>query len=113
MKKNKFTPDELDRILDSLNGMKPAEMPVFFHTRLMAAMDAKHESATGFWKLVTKPSVSLITLSLLVVLNIASVSYFLHQPAQTASSAVSGLQSFAEEYGLGTNTIFSTEKMKP
>lgn len=107
MHTNKPDPEELEQILNSLNGIRRAEMPPFFYTRLQAQLNKKNEGAGYFWYLLTRPAVSLGTLSLLLVLNVVAIHSYLHTQPSAPVQETTGLQTFADEYGLGTNTIYN------
>ena len=47
MKKNYQIEEEIERTLQSLEGIKPAEPTPFFYTRLQARMEKKKEAKTG------------------------------------------------------------------
>jgi len=107
MHTNRPDPEELEQILNSLNGINRAEMPPFFYTRLQAQLDKKSRDAGYFWSLLTKPAVSLGTLFLLLILNIAVIRTYLHTASSAPVQETTGLQTFADEYGLGTSTVYN------
>ena len=105
--KQKFTHEEIENTLQSLEGISRADMPPFFYTRLQAQLD-KRAAATGtFWMVITKPAVSLITLSLLVVLNVAAISYYLRSSKKNASKTTTGIEAFAQEYDLSASSAYN------
>jgi len=110
MHTNRPDPEELEQILNSLNGISRAEMPPFFYTRLQAQLDKKKQDAGYFWSMLTKPAVSLGTLSLLLILNIAVIRSYLHSPSTAPAKETTGLQTFADEYGLGTSTVYNEKE---
>lgn len=110
MHTNRPDPEELEQILNSLNGISRAEMPPFFYTRLQAQLDKKNQGAGYFWSMLTKPAVSLGTLSLLLILNIAVIRSYLHSPSSAPVQETTGLQTFADEYGLGTSTVYNEKE---
>lgn len=110
MHTNRPDPEELEQILNSLNGISRAEMPPFFYTRLQAQLDKKNEGAGYFWSLLTKPAVSFGTLSLLLILNIAVIRSYLHTTPSAPVQETTGLQTFADEYGLGTSTVYNEKE---
>ena len=108
MKKDSFNTEETDAILNSLDGIHRAEMPAFFFTRLQARIDKRAEQGSGFWKLVTKPAISLVTLSLLLVNNIAAINAYLKtQRHANTNQANTGIQGFAQEYSLDQTAIYN------
>jgi hypothetical protein len=78
-------------------------MPPFFYTRLQAQLDKRNASPNHFWMIITKPAVSLVTLSLLVILNIAAISYYMRHLKQTQSQPQQVLKQFAQEYDLAVS----------
>lgn len=100
-------PDERDQILNSLNGITRAEMPPFFYTRLQAQLDKQSKRTPYAWSLFTRPAVTLGTLSLLLVLNLATIRSYLHSQPSKPVQQTTGLQTFADEYGLGTATVYN------
>ncbi|MES2328630.1 MAG: hypothetical protein V4539_03440 [Bacteroidota bacterium] len=105
----KFTNEEIDLTLESLNGVSRAEMPPFFYTRLQAQLDKRVASPNTFWMVITKPAVSLVTLSLLVVVNITAISYYIRSSKQTVSQQSSGIEKFAQAYDLSASSDYTTK----
>ncbi len=103
---------EIDDIIDSLDGIKRAEMPAFFYTRLQAGMEKRATGENGFWKMFTRPAVTLLTLSLLVILNIATIRYFTKRSRMVNHSETSAIQNFANEYDLGITSVYSDTSVK-
>jgi len=110
MESNKFTQQEIEEMLNSIDGISRADMPPFFYTRLQAKLDNRPRSLQPFWLLVTKPAVSLVTLSLLVILNIAAIRYFIRSGKQPVSTETNGIQNFAQEYNLTSPTPIYNDK---
>lgn len=109
MEPENFTQTNLDPILDSLDGIKRAEMLPFFYTRLLANLEKHTEQEGAFWKLLTRPAISLLTLSLLVVLNVAAIRFFTKSHSTVSTKETSAIQNFANEYDLGITSVY-TEK---
>ena len=108
MEQRKFTQEEIEKIMESTEGIGRAQLSPFFYTRVQAKIDNRLSSPSiGFWQVVTRPAVSLVTLSLLLVLNIAAISYYSKSSQQPVSENNSGIQKFAEEYNLGTSTVYT------
>ncbi len=103
----KSTHEEIESTLKSLDGISRADMPPFFYTRLQARLDKREASPNGFWMILTKPAVSLITLSLLAVLNIAAISYYIRSSAKTTSQETTGIQKLVQEYDLDANSVYN------
>ncbi len=111
MEQGKSTHEEIERTLQSIDGIGKADMPPFFYTRLQAKLD-NASSSNNFWMVITRPAVSLVTLSLLVVLNIAAITYFIKTPKKTISHEASGIQTFAQEYDLTVSSVYNDKSTK-
>ncbi len=107
MRTNRPDPEELEQVLNSINDISRAEMPPFFYTRLQAKLNKQNQGTGYFWSVLTRPAVSLGTLSLLLILNVAAIRSYLHASSSNEGKATTGLQTFADEYGLGTATIYN------
>lgn len=107
MEPENFTQKEFDPVLDSLDGIQRAEMPAFFYTRLQSRLEKQNGQEGAFWKILTKPAFSLLTLSLLVVLNVAAIRYFTKNHTVVNTKQSSAIQNFANEYDLGINSVYS------
>ena len=113
MEPNTSTLAEIEKTLQSIDGISRAEMPPFFYTRLQAKIEKRATLHTPFWMVITKPAVSLVTLSLLVILNIAAISYFMRSSKQTVTQEpASGIQKFAQEYDLDASSVYTHKTTK-
>ncbi|HWR32199.1 MAG TPA: hypothetical protein VN451_01635 [Chitinophagaceae bacterium] len=105
--KNKKT----DEVLSSLDGIKKAQAPDFFYTRLMAKMVTRDEvgqstlpgDSKGIWML--RPVYAAFVLALILIIN---SFVFLNNPGDESNSNMSGenetlQQSIAAEYSLADN----------
>ena len=100
--------NKADKILNSLNGLKKAEAPDFFYTRLTGRMQHEMEPAKRpFFQL--RPVWVTSALVLLLVVNVFSVMQF-NRPSgkikvqPTAKPAT--LESFADAYNMNTTTVY-------
>lgn len=112
MESENFTQKELDTILNSLDGISRAEIPAFFYTRLQPRMKKRAAGDGRFWKMLTKPAVSLLTLSLLVVLNIAAIHFFTKSGQTVSPGETSAIQNFANEYDLGITSVYTDKSVQ-
>ena len=111
MESNKFTQQKIEETLNSIDGINRADMPAFFYTRLQARLHKSTPASEPFWLLVTRPVVSLVTLSLLVVLNIAAINYFMRSNKPRVSTESTGIRDFAQEYNLtGETSLYNDKK---
>ena len=114
MEQENFTQHEaIEKKLQSIDGISKAEMPPFFYTRLQAKLEKKQAAPNAFWQVFGKPAVSLVTLTLLVVLNVAAIRYFIKLSKQTVTEQRSGIQKFAQEYNLGASSVYADKTSNP
>jgi hypothetical protein len=111
VKTKNSTQQNIEDTLNSLNGISKAEMPPFFYTRLQARLE-KQSQRSSSWLWVTKPALSVVTLSLLLVLNIAAISYYVKSKKANVQQA-SGTQDFAQEYDLSVSTVYNDKNNQP
>ena len=108
MKQDSFDRAETDAILNSFDEMQRAEVPPFFFTRLQARMNNSEKQGSGFWKIITRPAVSLVTLTLLLVVNVAAINTYLKNQQHTGTGQNNtGIQNFAQEYSLDQTAIYN------
>lgn len=102
--KKKFTTTNLtDEYLESLNGMREAETPPFFYTRLKARMEKENEKQG--WNFSVKPVWLVTILAFFFLINSFLLVTFLHQDKESFSQNTT-LQSFASGYGLSVSSSF-------
>ena len=89
--------------MKSLDGLQKAEAPDFFYTRLVGKMQAKAEPQRKPFILL-RPVFITAMLSVLLIINIVSLTRFDKQPIQTKKGA--GIESFAKAYGMNTETVY-------
>lgn len=107
MQRRKFTQEEIEKIEHSMDGLSRAEISPFFYTRLQAKIDHASLPSGTIWSVIMKPAVSLVTLSLLLILNIAAIRYYSKKPKQSVSETSSPIQKFAEEYDLSASSMYN------
>jgi hypothetical protein len=103
------THEEIESTLKSLDGISRADMPPFFYTRLQAQLDKRIASPNSFWTIITRPAVSLVTLSLLVTLNVAAISYYIKFSKKNVSQTSTGIEAFAQEYDLAGSSVYPSK----
>ena len=89
--------------MKSLDGLQKAEAPDFFYTRLVGKMQDKTEPKRKPFILL-RPVFITAMLSVLLIINIVSLTRFDKQPIQTKKGA--GIESFAKAYGMNTETVY-------
>lgn len=102
--------DKIEVALHSIDGIKRAEVPPFFYTRLQARLTNQH--ANTWWQqlflISTKPTFCVITLSLFILLNITAITTIIKDKKQALTTPESTtIQSFAQEYNLSTTTVYT------
>lgn len=105
----KFTQEETEAALQSLDGINRADVPPFFYTRLQAQLDKRSAPANHLWMIITKPAISLVTLSLLVILNVTAISYYMRSSKKANSNPSTGIEAFAQEYDLSATSLYNTK----
>lgn len=101
MKKHYNNEEEVERTLQSLEGIKRAEPNPFFYTRLQARMEQKFVKKTGWqWR----PVYVYAALGLVLLLNFATIYTLTHTTTKKASAG----DSFANEYGLNSVSSLDT-----
>lgn len=101
--------EQIEKTLASIDRISRADAPPFFYTRLQAQLDKKTETATPFWMIGKRPALSLATLSLLLILNIAAIRSYLHSTKEKTNTqqSTNGIQAFADTYNLGGSSVFT------
>ena len=112
IKTNTIMPDIIpnnrtERILSSLDGLQKNEASSFFYTRLIGRM--QNELVEKKSRLVLRPIVLAISLSVVLLLNIVALTKFNHQP-QTKKMELSNesatIHSFANDYSLTAESVY-------
>ena len=95
-------------ILNSIDSIKKAEAPPFFHTRVNANLDRILEQRQSFWMPVNQPIWIIATLIFFLFVNTLLVQYStISQPKESSSTfEASTLQDFANDYGLNSTNAY-------
>ena len=115
MIRNNINEEEFDEILHSLDGIKKAEAPEFFYTRLQASFQQRRSNSMlvlilGF---LGQPAFALASLSMFVLINLYSLTSMksVNNEEVTINATTSpSLQTFAEEYDLSISTLYNELK---
>jgi hypothetical protein len=106
----------IDDILNSLDGIKPAEAPQYFYTRLQAKLQVRQQQSTGLWlflQLLTRPVVAVSLLGLFVVLNLVALTGVADTSSQSVNTVTNtqqqALTDFASAYSLNTTTVYNNK----
>jgi chemotaxis methyl-accepting protein methylase len=98
------TEQEIEKTLESLNGIQRAAANPYLFTRIKARMQKEEK---GFWELVTgfiaKPAIAIAAILLIVVINL---TVFFQSQSEQTSTGQEEEQLFASEYNLSGTTIY-------
>ena len=106
MKEKQHIQQEVDKTLESLDGIQRAPVNPFLFTRIRARLskDEKNLWARVFG-LVSRPVVSVAVIAIAIVINGFVFFEFRSEPVQEVQDDE---QVFASEYNLSTNMIYDT-----
>jgi hypothetical protein len=100
--------DEINRTLQSLDGVEKVGPRPFFHTRLQARLEREATSApAGFWAWLRRPQVQWVMLGMILLLNVGAFWYQgKNGQSPQAIDRVEGLQVFGSVYELEGPTLY-------
>lgn len=99
---------KVEEVLESLDGIGRAEVPAFFYTRLMSRFNPEKTLWERIAGLISKPAVFAGLLAFVILLNSGVVVYtkeFVENEAITERPA--------DEYNLGTASLYEPETLEP
>jgi membrane-bound ClpP family serine protease len=106
MNNNKPIQEEVEKTLESLDGIQRAAANPFLFTRLKARLEKEEKS---FWStaltFISRPSVAVPAIVLTILVNTAIFFEFKSEKVQTPQDEE---QVFASEYNLSDNTIYES-----
>ena len=89
--------------MESLQGLQKVTAPEFFYTRLVGRMQNEMEpERKAFFRF--RPVFVTAALSIVLIVNIVSLTRLNKQPMQTNKGAT--IESFAEAYNMNTTTVY-------
>lgn len=104
MKNKEYIQREVDRTLNSLDGIQRAEANPFLFTRIKARLSKEERS---FWNrafvFLSRPAVSVSAIVIAVIINAAVL---FESRSESVQNTQDDEQVFASEYNLSTNTIY-------
>ncbi len=116
MNKNNRNEEQIDEILNSLDGVKRAEAPPFFYARLQnKLLPRQRSSMVVLLGYLGNPAFALASLTFFVLLNVYAITSMesTYKHADTIQTTTSpSLQTFAEEYDLSVSTLYNESKNK-
>ena len=96
-----------EKILTSLDGLQKTDVPYFFYTRLIGRMQNEIPGKKN--RLMLRPAVLTISLSVFLLLNIVALTKLNHQPQTKKiqqSTEGATIQSFANAYNLTAESVY-------
>jgi divalent metal cation (Fe/Co/Zn/Cd) transporter len=91
----KYTVSEVEEILNSIDGIQPAEAPLYTYSKIRNRLEARNTMATGFQ---IKPILVIGMLLCCIIINIWILSQQKHIVNKDNSN--SSIADFSAEYGL-------------
>jgi len=105
MKSKRNIQEEVERTLNSLDGIQRADANPYLLTRIMARLEKDEKS---FWSraltFISRPSVAVPAIILTVLINTAIFFEFRSERGQVPQDE----EAFASEYNLSDNTIYES-----
>lgn len=95
MKKQYDIEEEIERTLQSLDGIQPATPKPFFYTRLQGRMEQRLLTKKSW---LFRPVYAFSALGLVLLLNFMTIYTFTHSTTQSSATP----ENFAKEYGLNS-----------
>ena len=107
MKAKKHIQQEVDKTLNSLDGIRKAEANPWLFTRIKAGLEREEKSVwSKAISFIGKPAIAIAAILLVVVINASVI--FKSGSGQTQSMGQDPEQIFASEYNLSDTTIYDS-----
>ena len=107
MKNKEQIQREVDKALDSLDGMQRASANPYLFTRIKAALEKEEKNVwSRALSFMSQPSVAFATIIIAIFIN--AILFFESRSAQPIQSLRDGEQLFANDYNLADNTIYDS-----
>jgi hypothetical protein len=111
MAKKEYTEQELEAILNSLNGLEKASPTPFLYTRLMSRMKAEDDNIwSRILQFITRP---VFALGIVLVFLLINIYILLNQFSGTVEQTEDSTQIVALEYNSLTATIYDNNIETP
>lgn len=91
-------------LLDSLKGIRRAEAPAFFYTRLMARIE-KERQQSPIIRFLTHPATAMSVVAMVLVLNVLTISKMSNQEG-TESNIQEIATVIANEYNMSSYSVY-------
>ena len=93
--------EEIEKTMQSLDGITTAEPQPFFYTRLKVRMENAQAAMPPQMRWVLKPAYLFSTLAIIILLNIVSAMNYSKSTNQNSDEQ--SIEGFAKEYGFDSN----------
>jgi hypothetical protein len=107
MKSKEHIQNEVEKTLNSLDGIQRATSNPYLFTRVKASLEKDEKN---FWStavaFISKPTVAVTTILIAIFINAAV--FYESRSEQPSQSASEGEQLFASDYNLSDNTIYDS-----
>jgi hypothetical protein len=106
-------PQEIDEVLNSLEGIQRAKAPAFFYTRLRGRMERELENTGGpLVRLLARPALALSLAAIILILNATAIMEMWHEektlPTESAQQPL-----LASDYPMGTYPVYDETPVVP
>ena len=107
-------PQEIDEVLNSLEGIQRAKVPAFFYTRLRGRMERELENTGGpLVRLLARPALALSLAAVILVLNATAIMEMWHQEKTTPAESTQQQQLLASDYPMSTYPVYDETPVVP
>ena|SRR5215469_16690090 len=107
MKNKEQIQHEVDKTLDSLEGIQQASVNPYLFTKIKAALKKEEKNVwSRALSFISRPSVAFATIIIAIFIN--AILFFEFRSSQHPQSSREGEQVFASDYNLADNTIYDS-----
>ena len=105
MKHKNLIDEQIEKTLNSLEGIRPAETDPYFLSRLKARMEKESTSNNpeGIWEFLLQPRMSLSIACFLIIVNIGLLIWSANKPAAQQKNRTALLEMVASDYALNAS----------
>ena len=111
MKDKRDIPEEVDKTLDSLDGIQRASANPFLFTRIQARLQKEEKN---FWSqafaFISRPAIAFSGVAIAIIINVVVL---FESRSESLGNIQDEEQVFASEYNLSTNTIYEAPVDQP
>lgn len=107
-------PQEIDEVLNSLEGIQRAKAPAFFYTRLRGRMERELENTGGpLVRLLARPALALGLAAIILVLNATAIMEMWHEEKTAPAESAQQQQLLASDYPMSTYPVYEETPVVP